>query len=304
LRTSTRRLRSELRALKDLVAPGWRERTEDELKWLAGLLGDVRNLDILADRLRKAGSNAELGERGDLALAPLFPTIHARRELAEQALNKALDSQRYRSLLDALRGAAVDPPLLEAAALVCRAVLPHAAAEAWRRLKKAARGLRPSDALEAFHEVRKRAKRVRYTTELVAPVLRRRDERAVRRFIRLTTKIQDSLGEHHDAIDTTREVERAIAGRADDLTFRQAAEGVLETERNTARAARDEFFETWAKLDRKKLRRWMKAGGETSSKSKASHEPAAGQNANPPRHSASPSRRPGRGTGTLRARPH
>ncbi|MHB1561050.1 MAG: CHAD domain-containing protein, partial [Isosphaeraceae bacterium] len=41
LRTTTRRLRSELRAFRDLLAPEWAGPIEAELKWLAGLLGDV-----------------------------------------------------------------------------------------------------------------------------------------------------------------------------------------------------------------------------------------------------------------------
>ena len=53
LRTTTRRLRSELRALEDLVDERFREQLEGELKWLAGCLGEVRDLDILQTRLRK-----------------------------------------------------------------------------------------------------------------------------------------------------------------------------------------------------------------------------------------------------------
>src|SRR5262249_7411260 len=171
LRTSIRRLRSELRAFEDLVDRAWREQAEGELKWLAGLLGDVRNRDILLERLRKAVAAAENGDSGLGALSPVFPMIQARRGQAEHALNEALDGERYRNLLEVLRAGAERPPLLGAATLPCREVLPHAAADAWRRLKKAGRRLRRSDPIEAFHDLRKRAKRVRYTTELVAPVL-------------------------------------------------------------------------------------------------------------------------------------
>ena len=77
-------------------------------------------------------------------------------------------------------------------------------------LELAPPGKEGSAIVDSF-ELRKRAKRVRYTTELVAPVLRRRDTRAVRSFIRLTTRIQDILGEHQDAIDTSREIEQVLA---------------------------------------------------------------------------------------------
>ena len=52
LRSASRRLRSELDALEEFVLDEWRERAESELKWLAGLLGEARDLDILLARLR------------------------------------------------------------------------------------------------------------------------------------------------------------------------------------------------------------------------------------------------------------
>jgi len=258
LRTSIRRLRSELRALQDVVDRTWREQAEVELKWLAGLLGGVRDLDILLERLRKAAPRPEPDSTGAAALTPLFAALQARRAVASRALNDALESDRYRRLLDALKGAAEHPALLDAACESCRVALPPAAATAWRRLKKAARGLRPSDPVERFHELRKRAKRARYTTELVAPVLHRRAARAAGRFIRLTTQIQDTLGEHHDALDASQEIQRALAGHAGLPAFVQAAESLLETQRKIARATRAEFFKIWEKLDRKKSCRWMK----------------------------------------------
>ena len=54
LRTSTRRLRSELQAVRELVEKDWREHLEQELKWLATMLGNVRDLDILSHRLLAA----------------------------------------------------------------------------------------------------------------------------------------------------------------------------------------------------------------------------------------------------------
>jgi CHAD domain-containing protein len=301
VRTSIRRLRSELRAFKELVDGPWRERLEVELKWLAGLLGGVRNLDILMDRLRKYARKQEQRDSSAFALAPFFPAIQARRTDVAQALNNALDGDRYRSLLDTLRGAAEHPPLLDPARLSCRTVLPSAAAAAWRRLKKVARRLRPSDPVETFHELRKRAKRVRYTAELAAPVLRRREIRAAHRFIRLTTRIQDLLGEHQDAIDTTREIEEVLAQHADAPAFLQAAESLLNSQRKSAGSARNDFFELWDKLDRKKLRRWMKK--QTGSKTKAGREPSAGQVAAPVRSASSANPRALRHTATLSARP-
>ena len=78
------------------------------------------------------------------------------------------------------------------------------------------------------------------------------------RFIRQTTRIQDTLGEHQDAIVASREIECGLADHPEDLAFLVAAEILLETQQKAARAARAEFFKIWEKLDRKRLRRWMK----------------------------------------------
>ena len=94
----------------------------------------------------------------------------------------------------------------------CRVALPAVAAAAWRRLKKAgARPLRPSDPDAEFHELRKLAKRARYTAELIAPIMGRRAARAAGRFIRLLTQVQDTLGEHQDAVVAAGEIEHALA---------------------------------------------------------------------------------------------
>ena len=153
---------------------------------------------------------------------------------------------------------ALHPPLKDAAGLACRVVLPPAAKAAWRRLKNAAKDLRGNDPPEEFHEARKRAKRCRYTAELIVPLLGRRDLRYAGKFIRLTTKVQESLGEHQDALITANELETAMAKHANDLALLQNASALLEEQRKRAHSARTRFFKIWSRLDHKKLRRWMR----------------------------------------------
>jgi CHAD domain-containing protein len=258
LRIAIRRLRSELRALKAYVDQPWRDDVERELKWLAGLLGGARDLDILLARLRKSVASRERNDGAAFVLTPLFRALKARRARSARALDAALESDRYRRLLDTLKRAVEQPPLQDAARAPCGESLPPAAAAVWGRLKKAGRGLRLSDPGERFHEVRKRAKRARYTAEFVAPVLGRRGARGARRFIRRTTQIQDALGEHQDASVAAQEVERFMDCHAVGSDFAHAAENLIEAERKTAAAARADVFEILAKLDRKKSRRWMK----------------------------------------------
>jgi CHAD domain-containing protein len=257
LRTATRRLRSELRAFRSLVDADWIGPLEDELKWLAGLLGNVRDLDVLAERFRKAVGEEDFSGTG--ALAPLFTDLMARHVRASRELRVALQGERYRGLLASLQRAIDQPPPEADACAACRTALPPLAAAAWRRLKKHARALRRLDPDEAFHEVRKLAKRARYTAEMVAPVLSGAAAKGARRFIRGATRVQDILGEHQDAIVAGQELASIIGRHSDGPWFASAANRLLEGQAEAARRAREAFFDVWDKLDRKKSRRWLKA---------------------------------------------
>ena len=93
LRAAIRRLRSELRALKDFVEPHWQEQLEVELKWLAGLLGDLRDLDILLGRFREASLKFEAPEDEQPALSPVLKGLERRRRRAAKAVSAALEME-------------------------------------------------------------------------------------------------------------------------------------------------------------------------------------------------------------------
>jgi CHAD domain-containing protein len=149
--------------------------------------------------------------------------------------------------------------LKEEAQEECRTALPPLAARAWNALKKRARALGPADPDADFHEVRKRAKRARYAAESIADALDDRRCKAAKRFARLATRVQDVLGEHQDAVIAGVEVARIVADHPDDGPFNLAAGRLLERQACAADRSRERFFAEWAKLDRKKRRRWFKA---------------------------------------------
>ena len=74
-----------------------------------------------------------------------------------------------------------------------------------------------------------------------------------------TTQVQQTLGEHQDAIVASTEIEQFLAKDPQDEEVVAAAAKLLETQRRAADRARDKFFEVWAKLDRAKSLRWFKA---------------------------------------------
>jgi CHAD domain-containing protein len=262
LRSACRRLRGELGALHELVQNVWRERLEGELKWLARLFGKVRDLDILNARLLESAGKLDGHKGARETLGPVLATLEARRTEAAREVALCLESTRFAALVEMLEQGALRPQLEEKASLACRDVLPLGARDGWRRLKKAARGLRKNDPAEEFHEARKRAKGARYAAELIAPLLGHRAARAAGEFIRLTTRVQDSLGEHQDALITVDELEAALTEHAEDRALVANVSDMLEDQRSRASAARARFFKIWSKLDRKKLRRWMRPRGQ------------------------------------------
>ena len=63
MRVATRRLRAFLRAGRPLLDVDWAESLRLELRWLGGVLGPVRDLDVLVDHLRDDAHALDPGER-------------------------------------------------------------------------------------------------------------------------------------------------------------------------------------------------------------------------------------------------
>ncbi len=256
LRTTTRRLRSTLRLFSPLIDPSWsqRDHLEDEMKWLASLLGGVRDVDVLRDRLSDAGRELHASE----ALAPLFADLDQRHAAASEALGSALQSDRYQALVVLLADASVLLPLTDQAKAPCRDALPALVREAWKALRRDARVLRDDAPDEEFHEVRKRAKAARYAAEAVRKSLGRGAGREAKRFAQLARRVQDVLGVHQDSVVASGVIRQAASSHPQLGGFNFAAGRLLQVQLRAADESRAEFFRVWPDLDRKKVARWLK----------------------------------------------
>ncbi|PXX71209.1 CHAD domain-containing protein [Nocardia tenerifensis] len=191
-RVATRRLRSTLRVFGKLLDPAAIDGVADELKWYAGLLGEVRDCHV--QRRRLADKVAELPL--ELVLGPVAARIDAtlleRQVTRRKALAEAMDSPRYLALLAALRTWQSRPPCtigIGKGQLVRRA--DRAAHKADRRLAEALRDQRD----ESLHRARKAAKRARYAAELYQPV-----RASAKANIKYYKKIQSVLGDYNDGV--------------------------------------------------------------------------------------------------------
>jgi CHAD domain-containing protein len=234
-RVATRRSRALLRAARDLVSPDWAEPLRAELSWLGGLLGPVRDVDVLLEHLDAQAASLE-GEDAK-AFERLRSRLAGEREDARAALLEAMTDDRYFRLLDTLERAG------EAPATASTVPLPEIAARAFSELRKAASALpkRPSD--DQLHRIRIKTKRARYAAELGKPAL----GKSGARFVKRARAVQDLIGEHQDAVVAEERI-RELALRGGSRTA-LAAGRLIEQQRLRKQDARQAFPQTWRKLE-------------------------------------------------------
>jgi CHAD domain-containing protein len=197
-RVAIRRLRSTLRTFGPLFEAEPRQWLDEELRWFAGLLGEVRDREVLRGYLG--------GALDDLPAEQILGPVRAR--IDEQLLSEAVQQQaavddairgeRYFALLDRLDRFVHDPPLRRKPSTKrLRKRADKAASKAMCRLDQALAA--DADAMgAALHRARKQAKRARYAAELVRPIVGRSAKKRAHRF----EKLQDILGEHQDSVVT------------------------------------------------------------------------------------------------------
>lgn len=254
LRVAMRRTRSLLRTFRPLLGAQTTEHTERlraELRWAAGELSAVRDLEVVHGALFAAVADeslpASVGER-----------LERHREetgiAARDQVTQLLASARYAQVLDKL-DRLVDTVAWDA-------VTPKAARRAlrkdWRRLRRRARAaetLAPGADPEAtLHEVRKAAKRARYAAETLTPAF---GDRAGR-MAEMAEQVQDALGTHRDTLLTRDLLTRLAAepGASEEHVF---ALGRLHArEERRGQEALFDYARALLEVDRKRLRRWLR----------------------------------------------
>ncbi|MFI5956723.1 CHAD domain-containing protein [Cryptosporangium sp. NPDC051539] len=213
MRVSTRRLRSALQTFGTVVDRRATRPLTDELKWLAGVLGEARDLEVLRERF----ASQVAATADDLVIGPVQARItghlaHRQAEARDHVL-EALNSERYFALLDALDGLVDDPPLRGGSRRPAGKELPRTLRKSHRRVSRrvsAAVDLGPGPERDhALHEARKAAKRARYAGELARPAL----GRTAKRFAGEMEGVQEELGAHQDSV-VARRVLREIGMQA------------------------------------------------------------------------------------------
>lgn len=208
-RVAVRRLRSTMRVFRDVFEPEPAALLEAELIWYAGLLGQVRDLDVQSRRL----SEQVAALPGELVLGPVAAdidsTLAGEREKAWKRMRSALNGKRYTAFLALLEQWRVDPPYTDVGAKESTAVARYvnrAERKLYRRLDDA---MQPGAEDELLHSARKAGKRFRYAAELATPIMG--DEAASK--VKQAKKLQELLGEHQDSVVSV-DILRRLGARA------------------------------------------------------------------------------------------
>ncbi len=249
-RVGTRRLRSDLQAFGPILLPAWASSLREELSWLADAYGDVRDADVLLERLEGMVAALGAGQRGAGSL--LVERLRAQRDEARAHLIDVLDDQRYLDLLDRLVEAVRHPAVTSKGDSRASKVLPALAAEPWHRLRRAVDGLGDDPAVEDLHKVRIRAKRARYAAELASLS----EGKPARRFAKAIAGLQDVLGALNDATVSEAWLRSTVA----DVPPGPAAVALelAQLEHDQADRLQREWGVAWKALDAKGLRAWLR----------------------------------------------
>jgi CHAD domain-containing protein len=244
MRVAVRRLRALLREAGSMLVAERVDPLRDELKWLGDELGAVRDLDVLRQSL--SDEIAALDPVDAPGGARLLKALASERDARRRTLLAGLRSERYLRLLTALDEAARHPPVADP-----DVSLEHVAKDAWRRLRKAGRGLGDAPSDEALHAVRIKAKRARYAAELIAPEA----GKPVEKFVEKAKEIQDLLGSCQDAV-VARDRIRLLATKARHAGSAFVAGRLLE--RQIARRAEflSQLPRRWRKLEKRGDKAW------------------------------------------------
>jgi CHAD domain-containing protein len=251
-RVGVRRLRSDLRSFAPLLDHAQVVDLRGELEWLGGVVGRVRDYDVLTARM--ITSVATLAEEDALGGALLLGYLEDNAADARTEMLQTLRGTRYMDLLETIVGTASVLPLADSWELLDKSdaqVALRIARKPWRRLAQAVDSFGPDPPDAALHRVRILAKRCRYAADAVAPIV----GPAATRFADAMADVQTILGDHQDSVVAESWLRSAAAAVP---TSGLAVGQLIALERSRRSELRTRWPSTWHTASSKRLRRWLR----------------------------------------------
>ncbi len=254
MRVATRRMRAAIKIFQDAL-PVRARKFRDELKWVAGSLGEVRDLDVQLGRLETWVSGAAPEDRAPLGA--LRAIMEEQRAKKRKAMLRVLDSRRYARFSESFgeflrrgpsrRSRAAGVPILAAA--------PDLIRKPYRKVRKLGDPLTEESSGAECHELRKKGKRLRYALEFLSDIY----GEPAKDLVKPLKNLQDVLGDHQDAeVATAYLRELSVThGRSPKLPPQAVfvMGGIAERYTVLAREMREEFPAAYEKA---KGKRWKK----------------------------------------------
>ncbi len=249
LRVAVRRSRAAVGQLEGLVPAELAERWAPELRWIGGVTGPCRDLDVYLESL--GGITAEAGLGDPDSLAAFVALLEHERSEAHRELVAALDGDRFRRFADGWRcrlGERFEDPDQPARAIA--ELARRRVRRALRRVLGRGAELGCASPPASFHRLRIDAKKLRYLLELFAGVLDRdRSELAIKEL----KGLQDLLGGLQDVAVQRERLHRAAerlvavdAGGARTVLAMGRLAGVLDSRERSLREAFHDRFDRFS----------------------------------------------------------
>lgn len=258
-RVALRRTRAGLARLKGLFPQRTTDRFKRDFAWLGAVTGPVRDMDV--QLLEIPSYEADIGKQDRAQLQPLIAWVTAEGERAQRTLVAALDTARYKRLMEAWGVFLEKPaPARTRQPDAARPVEDLARERIWklhRRIVRRGLAIDADTPAEAVHAVRLDAKKLRYLMEFFRRVF---PAKAIKGQIAALKRLQEVLGRFNDFEVQQDKLKHAAASLSDDGKL--PLEGVLvmgqlvETLRRRQDEARAEIegrvagFATPANLER------------------------------------------------------
>jgi CHAD domain-containing protein len=251
-RVAVRRTRSALTQIKGVLPLRTVNRYKSEFAWLGQVTTPVRDLDVYLLNFDSYRASLPASARTDIEPLRDFLVRHWRIE--RQAMVKALDSVRYRRLVNNWRELLRRPvPNRSSLPNATRPVLNVACERIWHIYQRSldeGRGITADSPPEALHELRKTCKKLRYLMEFFQSLF---PPRRIKSPIRALKALQDNLGDYQDCtvqITTLKHFSHQMVAEGDTLPDTLLAMGMLieELERRQ-QTAHEEFADRFGKFD-------------------------------------------------------
>lgn len=242
MRVAIRRMRAALRMFSKAFVKEDRARFNAELRWLAKVLGEVRDLDVYIDAIPRYLSCID-ADPGDYDF--YLEELRARRDAARRVLLEALGSARYADFLARVQRFLSTPPF-SSAKVRLQAVAASGLGRFSSEVFAAGREIATE---EDMHALRIAMKRLRYAVEFLRGLAPKR----MGRLAKTASRYQDILGRFNDAVVACGRVRKAV--REDDRDKIQAflLGYLLACQRLAAMDAKYQFFRRWRAKGAKRL---------------------------------------------------